>query len=244
VFHLHPFRRTGRPCCWRPPPFLCLTAPARAADATPPVKAKKPRVEVVFCLDTTGSMGGLIEAAKQKIWQISNQIASGKPVPDLKIGLVAYRDRGDVYITKVIDLSDDLDAIHGHLRGFQAQGGRRHRPRASTRPCSTPSNKIKWSTDKDTLRIIFLVGDAPPHMDYPRRLQVPRDLQEGGREGHHHQHHPVRPRRRDAQVLDRHLRQGRGLVRADRPGRAASWPWPRPSTSAWARSTPNWPNRR
>src|SRR5215210_5514769 len=98
-----------------------LIAPLAADDKKPAVK--KPKVEVVFARDTTGSMGGLIEGAKQKIWAISNQIANGKPLPALKIGLVAYRDRGDVYMTKVIDLNDDLDAIYGHLKGFQAQGG-------------------------------------------------------------------------------------------------------------------------
>src|SRR6266498_4936548 len=71
--------------------------------------AEKPKVEVVFCLDTTGSMGGLIDAAKQKIWAICNQIAAGNPTPRLRVGLVAFRDRGDDYITKVHDLTDDLD---------------------------------------------------------------------------------------------------------------------------------------
>jgi hypothetical protein len=127
---------------------------------------------VVFCLDTTGSMGGLIEGAKQKIWAISNQIANGKPTPELKIGLVAYRDRGDAYITKVIDLSDDLDAIHGHLKGFQAQGGG-DAPESVNQALDDAVNKIKWSTDKSTLRIIFLVGDAPPHMDYPDDTKYP-----------------------------------------------------------------------
>ena len=102
---------------------LGLAYPVRAADDKQVKPTKKPAVEVVFCLDTTGSMGGLIEGAKQKIWSICNQIASGKPTPDLKVGLVAFRDRGDAYITKVFDLSNDLDAIHGHLKGFQAQGG-------------------------------------------------------------------------------------------------------------------------
>src|SRR5262249_40991535 len=102
--------------------LLGVPAFARAADEKPPAP-KKPRVEVVFCLDTTGSMGGLIEGAKQKIWAISNQIANGKPTPDLKIGLVAFRDRGDEYITKVFDLTDDLDAVHGHLKEFKAAGG-------------------------------------------------------------------------------------------------------------------------
>src|SRR6516225_1067605 len=85
------------------------------AQADEAAKARKPQIEVVFCLDTTGSMGGLIKGAKEKIWAICNQIAGGKPSPDLKVGLVAYRDKGDEYITKVIDLTDDLDEIHKHL---------------------------------------------------------------------------------------------------------------------------------
>src|SRR5215203_5968725 len=88
---------------------LACVVPATAAPVPGP---KKVNVEVVFCLDTTGSMGGLIDGAKAKIWSICNQIAGGKPTPDLKVGLVAYRDKGDEYVTKVFDLSDDLDAVH------------------------------------------------------------------------------------------------------------------------------------
>src|SRR5215813_14405569 len=100
--------------------LLTAVLPASAAAPTP---AKKVDIEVVFCLDTTGSMSGLIEGAKAKIWSICNQIANGKPTPDLKVGLVAYRDKGDVYITKVTDLTTDLDAIHGELKKFTADGG-------------------------------------------------------------------------------------------------------------------------
>src|SRR5215213_11593381 len=92
-----------------------LAALATAAGLAPlsaaplGIKGPKPKVEVVFCLDTTGSMGGLIEGAKQKIWSISNQIVSGRPTPDLKVGLLAFRDRGDAYVTKFTALTDDLD---------------------------------------------------------------------------------------------------------------------------------------
>jgi Mg-chelatase subunit ChlD len=146
--------------------------PALAADAKPVAKKPKPKIEVVFCLDTTGSMGGLIQGAKDKIWSISNQIAGGEPAPDLKIGLVAYRDRGDAYITKIIDLTDDLDAIHAKLREFQAQGGG-DGPESVNQALDDSINKIKWSTDKKTLRILFLVGDAPPHMDYADDVKYP-----------------------------------------------------------------------
>src|SRR3954469_4130265 len=99
---------------------------AAAGPAAPVPATKKPKVEVVFCLDTTGSMTGLIDGAKAKIWAICNQIAGGRPTPDLKVGLVAYRDRGDAYITQVHDLTDDLDDVHARLKTFTAAGGGDH----------------------------------------------------------------------------------------------------------------------
>src|SRR5437667_1107505 len=141
---------------------LGLALPAAAVDKKDEKKpAKKPQVEVVFCLDTTGSMTELIKAAKEKIWSISNQIASGKPTPELKVGLVAYRDKGDAYITKVHDLSGDLDAVYANLKTFEAQGGG-DIPEHVNQALFEAVHKIKWSTDKKTLRIIFLVGDAAP----------------------------------------------------------------------------------
>lgn len=140
--------------------------PAAAQQAAPP------RVEVVFVLDTTGSMGGLIDAAKQKIWSISNQIAIGKPTPQLKVGLVAFRDRGDDYITKVFDLTEDLDAVHTNLMSFKAAGGGDF-PESVNQALHEAVTKITWSKDKNTLRLIFLVGDAPPHMDYPDDVKYP-----------------------------------------------------------------------
>jgi hypothetical protein len=152
--------------------LVALAGLVLPAISAPKPIVKKPKVEVVFCLDTTGSMGGLIEGAKQKIWSICNQIAGGKPTPDLKVGLVAYRDRGDDYITKVFDLSDDLDAIHGHLKKFDANGGG-DTPESVNQALHDAVHKIKWSDDKKTLKIIFLVGDAPPHMDYKDDVKYP-----------------------------------------------------------------------
>ena len=149
---------------------LSLVRPVESAPV--PAPAKKPKVEVVFCLDTTGSMGGLIDGAKAKIWAICNQIAGGKPTPDLKVGLVAYRDKGDDYITKVVDLTDDLDKIHGQLKTFQAAGGG-DTPEHVNKALEDAVHKIKWSDDKKTLKIIFLVGDAPPHMDYTDDVKYP-----------------------------------------------------------------------
>lgn len=124
-----------------------------------------PQVEVVFVLDTTGSMSGLIEGAKLKIWSIANQIVQGSPRPDLKVGLVGYRDKGDEYVTRVFDLSTDLDQVYADLMSFSAGGGG-DGPEHVNRALHDALNDVAWSADGRTLRIMFLVGDAPPHTDY------------------------------------------------------------------------------
>ncbi len=129
-------------------------------------------VEVVFCIDTTGSMGELLSGAKAKIWAICNKIASGKPVPRIRVGLVAYRDKGDEYVTRITDLSHDLDAVQQELQRFEAAGGG-DTPESVNQALEDAVHKIKWSTDKKTLRMIFLVGDAPPHMDYTDDVKYP-----------------------------------------------------------------------
>jgi Mg-chelatase subunit ChlD len=140
------------------------------------VSDARPRIDVVFVLDTTGSMGGLIEGAKAKIWSIANQMISAKPTPRLRIGLVGYRDRGDEYVTKRFDLSDDIDTIYGHLQGFQAGGGG-DTPESVNQALHEAVHDMSWSPGRDALKIVFLVGDAPPHMDYPDDVKYPATLQ-------------------------------------------------------------------
>jgi Mg-chelatase subunit ChlD len=72
-------------------------------------------IEVVFVLDTTSSMSGLIETAKEKIWSIASTMAQAEQAPVIRMGLVGFRDRGDAYVTEVVDLSADLDSMYARL---------------------------------------------------------------------------------------------------------------------------------
>lgn len=142
----------------------CLALPAVSQDDKPK-EPKPPRVEAVFVLDTTGSMGGLIDGAKKKIWSIVNEIARGKPTPTVKVGFVIYRDKGDEYVTKVFGLTDDLDQAFAGLQKFAAAGGG-DTPEHVSRALAEAVSEIKWSQDKETYKVIFLVGDAEPHTNY------------------------------------------------------------------------------
>ena len=152
--------------------LLSLTAlPFGAAHADMKVLAtlqpERPVVEVMFVLDTTGSMGGLIAAAKEKIWSIANTLASADPAPEIRMGLVGYRDRGDAYVTSFTPLSDDLDAVYTRLMDFQANGGG-DTPESVNQALHEALTKTDWSNNPKAYRVIFLVGDAPPHMNYAR----------------------------------------------------------------------------
>ncbi|MEO1294071.1 MAG: vWA domain-containing protein, partial [Pseudomonadota bacterium] len=132
-------------------------------EAVPTIPAEAPaRIEVVFVLDTTGSMSGLIEGAKRKIWSIATKLQDLEPRPEVRFGLIGYRDRGDAYVTKRFDLTDDVQKIYGELLAFRAEGGG-DTPESVNQALSEAINDLAWSQEETVFRAAFLVGDAPPH---------------------------------------------------------------------------------
>lgn len=159
--------------------LIVVTAagPARAKGIT----AERPRVEVAFVLDTTGSMSGLIDGAKRKIWSIAERIGDGRPRPELRIALVGYRDLGDQYVTLVHDFTGDMDLVYERLAAFRAEGGG-DTPEHVSRALSDAVHRISWS-EGNVMRTIFLVGDAPPHTDYQDGYDYRRHAREAAQRG-------------------------------------------------------------
>ncbi|HPS52419.1 MAG TPA: vWA domain-containing protein [Phycisphaerae bacterium] len=136
--------------------------------AQPTKEKPQPLIEVAFVLDTTGSMSGLIDGAKKKIWEIANQIVCGKPTPKVRMALIGYRDKGDEYVTKMFDLTDNIDKVYENLQTFAAGGGG-DSPEHVNKALQDAIYSLKWTSDSENpnvARIIYLVGDYPPHNDY------------------------------------------------------------------------------
>lgn len=146
------------------------TPPPPSRESAQP--AAKPAVDVVFVLDSTGSMGGLIAGAKEKIWSIANGVVGQKPTPTVRIGLLSYRDRGDAYVTRMFDLTEDIDTVFKNLQSFEAAGGG-DSPESVNQALHEAVTRMGWSSGKQATRIIFLVGDFPPHMDYQDDIKYP-----------------------------------------------------------------------
>ena len=143
---------------------------------------QRPRVDIVFALDTTSSMSGLIDGAKAKIWEIARHAQEGKPAPEVRIGLVAYRDRGDEYVTKVLDLTGDLDTVYAKLMELEAAGGG-DGPEHVIKGLNDAVNEVHWSPDKRAVKLVYLVGDAPPHEDYNDGMTLNTVLEDARQRG-------------------------------------------------------------
>src|SRR5262249_17335836 len=102
---------------------------------------------------------------KTKMKELVAKLGSGKPAPDIRVGLVAYRDRGDEYVTKVFPFSDDIDKVVKDISGLAAAGGG-DGPEAVNQGLHSAVHDLKWDGGKKTVKLLFLIGDAGPHF-YP-----------------------------------------------------------------------------
>ncbi|MEO8840286.1 MAG: vWA domain-containing protein [Kofleriaceae bacterium] len=119
------------------------------------------RVDIVFAVDTTGSMGGLLDGAKRTVWSIASHVRELDKNADVHVGLVAYRDygQGDAYVTKDFAMTGDLDAVFAELSTYQAAGGG-DVPEDVDAALDDAVHKMEWRGNAK--KMIFLVGDAPP----------------------------------------------------------------------------------
>ncbi len=161
---------------------VVITAYASENKENPMVKSKTKDVEIVFCLDATGSMSGLIGTAKEKIWDIVSELTQSSDVESLKLGMVFYRDRGDGFVTKQIPLTTDLDEVYSDLLEIEAAGGG-DTPESVNQALNEAVTDMKWSNKSKTYRTIFVVGDCPPHMDYQDDVKYTESCKKAAKKG-------------------------------------------------------------
>ncbi|KAA3604075.1 MAG: VWA domain-containing protein [Calditrichaeota bacterium] len=138
-------------------------------------------LDVLFIFDTTGSMGEEIDRLKSTIELIKINLESLKPKPQVRFGMVLYKDRGDSYVTKVIPLTTDLKSFQSELNKVRASGGGDTREDLNS-ALEDAMTKIEWN--ENGIKTSFVITDAPPQIDYKNQTynysQAVRDAQEKG----------------------------------------------------------------
>ncbi len=131
-------------------------------DVTP--TAAPVLLDVQFLVDATGSMADEIERLKANMISVADQISSLPGEPDVRFALTTYRDRGEEYVTRTVDFTGDVAAFTDELRGVVADGGG-DEPEALNEGLQAALDETSWRRDA-AVRLVFLVADAPPHLDY------------------------------------------------------------------------------
>jgi len=172
------------------------TAPAAGAaesapgqsGAEPPVAARHSltyAVDIVFCIDVTGSMTPIIDTVKANALRFyddvqTNLTAKGKTVDELRVRVVAFRDfaaDGEAALQEspFYELPDDQAVFRGFVEGLVAEGGGDH-PESGLEAVALAMNS-PWTTRGDRRRQVVVVWtDQPAHPLDPAVL--PESLRE------------------------------------------------------------------
>jgi hypothetical protein len=137
-------------------------------------------LDILFVLDTTGSMGEEIERLRNSIEIINLNISEISPSPDIRYGLVLYRDISDAYNTKVIPLNDSLSEFQRQLSTVVSGGGG-DGPENLQAALEDALTKITWR--KNGVRLAFIITDAPPHLDYEQDYTYVNAVHDAKRKG-------------------------------------------------------------
>jgi HEAT repeat protein len=142
---------------------------ARAAITGPLIEAAKDLkwkgIDIALLFDSTGSMGGLINAAKERIDEIAEQLHD--LLPSLRVSVYTYRDLGDDYVFYGNPLTYDTWKLPAFLQDADAgQGG--DIPEAVFETVSNVCDKLAWRPDAH--KVVVYAGDAPHHPEQEKQF--------------------------------------------------------------------------
>jgi len=142
---------------------------AGIGNARSPVEAthlQGPRqVDLVIALDVSTSMNGLIASAKQRLWDVVNELGRAQPQPELRVAIITYGNPSygeqSGYVRIDQPFTSDLDAVNQTLFSFGTNGGDEYVARA----VNTAVSDLDWSGSADALRIVFVAGNEGAEQD-------------------------------------------------------------------------------
>ncbi len=135
-----------------------MVLPASASQAS------RARLDLVFLIDSTGSMADEIDKLKTSLRAIAAQVAALPSQPDLCFGLVAYRDKGDAFLLRSHDPTNNLNDFQRVLNALHADAGGDY-PEAMNEALHETVHNLSWRGSGAT-RLVVLLADAPPYLDY------------------------------------------------------------------------------
>ena len=134
--------------------------------------------EVMFILDTTGSMGDEILYLQKDFSAIAEETAA----ENVQFSMNFYRDTSDLYVTRCNPFTSDVKLLQSQLNREHANGGG-DTPEAVAEILTETITKGSWSADAN--KLAFLIFDAPPHDDKSSIEKVESAVRSAAEQGIH-----------------------------------------------------------
>jgi hypothetical protein len=135
---------------------------------------RKTGVDLVLLIDTTNSMQSIIDDVKNEARAFIANLQ--QMVPASRVAVVAYRDKGDEYVTKWVDFSFKTEKVQAFVANLRSDGGGDY-AEAVYEAVDAAMTELSWR--KTSRRIMIIIGSSPPHAQtMPALLKLVRDLKE------------------------------------------------------------------
>lgn len=120
-------------------------------------------LDIVFVVDTTASMGWMMDAVKADLHAVVTTLAATNP--DARYGLVAFRDRGDSFVTQTgFALDKDQSGVHRAIDWLNPNGGGDYPEHVYAGVMHGLQSAGTWRPHAK--HHVVVIGDAPAQ-DYP-----------------------------------------------------------------------------
>jgi len=106
-------------------------------------------------------MGEEIGRIQATVLEIAAALSGSEFEPDLRLGLVEYRDRGDEYVTHTVNFTPNVQDFNAAVGRIRANGGG-DGPEALNEALERTLHRLEWRGGR-TLSLAFVIADAPPH---------------------------------------------------------------------------------
>jgi len=120
----------------------------------------KKGIDLVIVVDSTGSMQSVLDEVKAEMRHFISELRG--MVELSRVGVVAYRDRGEEYMVKWVDFSFHTAKVQKFVDSLRADGGGDYEE-AVKQGIETAMDELSWR--KSARRILILVGGTPPHKE-------------------------------------------------------------------------------
>ena len=124
----------------------------------------KPKIQLAILLDTSSSMNGLIDQARNQLWQIVNEFSKAEKDgerPTLEVAVYEYGNNRlsshSGFIRQVTGLTSELDEVSEALFSLKTSGGNEY----CGYVIKTAVKQLNWSRSNDDIKAIFIAGNEP-----------------------------------------------------------------------------------